>query len=96
MLYESYNVGDALAALDAPQISTRIAVSVQPEDIIYRMVVDTGEISIGSWVFSPVPFLKISNISSGEGQGADTGTLTIDGREIISPPSSTTEQVLQL
>lgn len=95
MLFESHNEAGAIAALSDPQISTRIAVSVQPETQIYRMVVDTAEIAVGGMTFSPVPFLKISNISSGEGQGADTGTITMDGREMLSPPSTSTEQVLQ-
>lgn len=95
MLFEEYEQAAAMAALDEPQISTRIAISVKPEDTVYRMVVDTAEIDVGGMVFSPVPFLKVSNISSGEGQGADTGTITMDGREMISPPATSTEQVLQ-
>ena len=95
MLFEEYETEAALAALDAPQISTRIAVSVKPEDVVHRMVVDTAEIDVGGMVFSPVPFLRISNITSGEGQGADTGTITLDGREMLTPPSTSTEDVLQ-
>lgn len=95
MLFEDYETEAALAALDAPQISTRIAIAVKPEDVVYRMVVDTAEIDVGGLVYSPVPFLKISNITSGEGQGADTGTITLDGREMLSPPSTSTEAVLQ-
>lgn len=95
MLFESYEQAAALAALDGPQISTRIAVSVKPENEVYRMVVDTAQINVGSMMFSPVPFLKVSNITSGEGQGADTGTITMDGREMLSPPSTSTEAVLQ-
>lgn len=95
MLIERRNETAALEALNAPQISTRIAVSVQPEDIVYHMVVDTSEIIMEDLTFSPVPFLKVSNITSGEGQGADTGTVTLDGREMLSPPSTSTEAVLQ-
>lgn len=95
MLYEVRSKAAALAALDEPQISTRIAVSVQPEDIPYHMVVDTSEIVIDDLTFAPVPFLKVSNVTSGEGQGADTGTITLDGREMLSPPATSTEAVLQ-
>lgn len=95
MLFEDYETSAALAALDEPHISTRIAVSVKPQDTVFRMVVDTSKIDVGGMVFSPVPFLKISNISSGEGQGADTGTITMDGREMLSPPSTSAETVLQ-
>jgi len=74
---------------------TNSALSDRHQREIFRMVVDTAEIMVGDMLFAPVPFLKVSNISSGEGQSADTGTITMDGREMLSPPSVSTETVLQ-
>lgn len=101
MIVERYNETAAYAALDEPFIETRICVSIQPETEIFRFVKDVTEITVerageDDWLFHPVPYADFSPITSGDGRAADTGTITLDGANIIShDPSQTVDSVLQ-
>lgn len=80
LLIERYNEAGGYAALkQGPHISTRVCVSVKPQDEILRFVQDTSEISVNGWNFEPVPYARFSSVSSGGGSVADTMEIILDG-----------------
>lgn len=99
MIVESYNESAALTALNSSFIDTRITVSVQPETEIFRFVKDTHEKVIpqtgDDWIYHPVPYSEFSPISSGDGQTADTGTITLDGNYFLESDRQLVDDVLQ-
>lgn len=84
MLLERYNETAALAALAEEAIETRIVVSVQPTDTVYRFVADSVAYSINGWDFEPVPYAEFDPISSDDGSVADTTTITLDGKYFLT------------
>lgn len=95
MIMESYNETAALAALSDSFISTRICFSVKPETEIFRFVKDTHALELDGKTYHPVPYAEFSDISSGDGQAADTGTITMDGANMVSNSDQSVDQVLQ-
>jgi len=95
MIVEAINQEAAIAALMEPSISTRICFSIKPEDQIYRFVKDTIKMTLAGEIYHPVPYAEFSNIASGDGQAADTGTITLDGANIVSHTAQSVDQVLQ-
>ncbi len=95
MIVESYNEAGALDALMEPYISTRICFSVKPEAEIFRFVKDASQMELDGKTYHPVPYAEFSNIASGDGQAADTGSITLDGANIISHSEQSVDEVLQ-
>jgi hypothetical protein len=95
MLIEQYNVAGALAALAEPSIETRICVSVQPDATVRRFVRDDSEVIINGWTFGPVPFAEFDTISSEDGNAADTTTITLDGKYMVTATDTTPDDVFR-
>jgi hypothetical protein len=99
MLIERYNETAALAALAEESIETRVCVSVQPTDTVYRFVRDNVGYTLNGWDFEPVPFAQFDPIASDDGSVADTTTITLDGKYFLTvtdnDPSDVFRTVLQ-
>lgn len=95
MIVESFNVAGALAALEKPVIETRMCVSIKPETTIHRFVSDSAAVSINGWDFEPAPYAQFSGINSSPGTASDSMTITIDGRNLLSPLPDYADQVIQ-
>lgn len=94
MIVESFNVVGALAALDAPYIETRMCLSIKPETTIFRFVNDTAPASVNGWDFEPAPYAEFSGINTQPGRAADSMTVVIDGRNLVSPLPVAPDQIL--
>jgi hypothetical protein len=95
MLVEKHNVDAALAALSGDFIDTRLCVSVQPEDEIFRFIVDNSELTINNWLFEPVPYAEFDAITSADGAVADTTTITLDGSHMEGGFDDDPDDILQ-
>lgn len=84
MLVERVNEAAALAALNLPMVSTRLCISIKPEDTIFRFTNDTSNITVGGKEFVSTPYMQFSDINSGGGRSADTMTVTLDGAHIVN------------
>jgi hypothetical protein len=94
-LVERYNEAAALLALDSDFIETRIVVSIQPEDTVYRYTRDTRDSLVDTWLFTALPYFDVGSISSSDGSVADTMTITMDGADMVTVPYETPDSVLQ-
>ena len=80
LLIERHNEAGGYAALkQGAHISTRVCVSVKPQDEILRFVQDTTEISVNGWNFESVPYARFGRVISGGGTVADTLEVILDG-----------------
>lgn len=95
MIFESFNVTAAEAALSSPFVSRRNAVSVRPDSEIFRFVADTVPMSFNGWNFEEIAFAEFANINSGDGSVADTTSITLDGSHIVTELPDTPDSILQ-
>lgn len=80
LLVERYNEAAGYAAMrESAHISTRVCVSVKPENEVLRFVQDTTAITIDGKTFEPVPYARFSDVVSGSGDIADTMDVILDG-----------------
>ncbi len=84
MLGTSYNETQALSALSASVIETRLCVSVKPDDEIYNFVYDSSPLTVDGEDYNPLPYVIFSSITSGDGRAADTMQITLDGQHLVT------------
>ena len=96
LLVERFNEQAGYAALKAgPHISTRICVSVQPQNEVLRFVQDTMEVTVGGLAFAPVPWASFGEFSSGGGTIADTLDIVLDGKYLADSSYGELNDVLR-
>lgn len=94
MIVEAVNKQLAFDSLSGDFYNTRLCVSVKPENEVFRFVADTTNHVVGGLDFGPVPYAEFSEITSGDGNSADTMTITLDGSKMIVPDGTTPDSVL--
>lgn len=92
----SFNEVNALSVLQGDSIETRLCVAIQPEDTVYYFVHDSSSFTANGNVYEPVPYAEFSEITSGDGQTADTMEIVLDGENMISNDDEwTVDQIFQ-
>lgn len=96
LLIERHNEAGGYEALkEGSHISTRVCVSVKPQDEILRFVQDTTKISVNGWTFEPVPYAHFSNVTSGGGTVADTMEVILDGAYVAEESYNALTDILK-